>query len=182
MEVAQEAFPRQGLRHRIEHCGITPPDLVDRIVQFGIVPAIQPAFFWEFGDGYIRNYGRERADTMFRAKSLLDRGVIVAASSDAPVTDHRPLFGIEQAMTRATSDGDVCGPDERVDLATALRMHTVNGAYASFEDGLKGSIEAGKLADLVVVSEDLRRVPVKGLCDLPIDMTFVGGELVYERT
>jgi predicted amidohydrolase YtcJ len=181
MEAAQRAYPREGLRHRIEHCGITPPDLRDRIARLGIVPAIQPAFFWEFGDGYIRNYGRERADVMFRARSFLDRGVVVAGSSDAPVTDQRPLFGVEQAMTRATSDGDVCGPDERVDLDTALRMHTVNGAYASFEEGLKGSIEVGKLADLVVVSEDLRRVPVKRLRDVPIDMTFVGGELVYER-
>jgi predicted amidohydrolase YtcJ len=181
MERAQAATPRVGLRHRIEHCGMTPPDLVERIVRFGIVPAVQPVFFWEFGDGYIRNYGRERADVMFRARSLLERGVVVAGSSDAPVTDQRPLFGIEQAMTRATSDGDVCGPDERVDLAAAIRMHTWNGAYASFEDGIKGSVEVGKLADLVVLGEDLRRVPVRELRDVPVDMTLVGGEPVFER-
>ena len=181
MEAAQREDPRTGLRHRIEHCAIVPPDLADRIVAFGIVPAIQPAFFWEFGDGYIRNYGRERADMMFRARSFLDRGVVVAASSDAPVTDHRPLFGVEQAMTRATSGGDVCGPDERVDLAAALRMHTWNGAFASFEESIKGSIEPGKLADLVVVSDDLRRVPAAGLRDLPIDLTILGGEIVHER-
>ena len=182
MEAAQRVFPRQNLRHRIEHCGITPSDLQERVVRFGIVPAMQPAFFWEFGDGYIRNYGRHRADVMFPAKSLLDRGVIVAGSSDSPVTDYRPLFGIEQAMTRATSGGDVCGPNERVDLPTALRMHTINGAYASFEENIKGSIEVGKLADLVVVSEDLRHLPAAGLRDTPIDMTFVGGSAVYERT
>ena len=180
MARAQSEYPREGLRHRIEHCGITPPDLQRRVKAQGIVPAMQPAFFWEFGDGYIRNYGRERADVMFPAKSLLAAGVVVAGSSDSPVTDYRPLFGIEQAQTRATSDGDVCGPDERVDLATAIRMHTLNGAYASFEDGIKGSIEPGKLADLVVLPADIRSVPVRELRDLPIAMTVVGGRVVHE--
>ncbi|GAB4325593.1 MAG: amidohydrolase [Dehalococcoidia bacterium] len=181
MARAQRDFPRQGLRHRIEHCGITPPDLQQRVRDQGIVPAMQPAFFWEFGDGYIRNYGRHRADVMFPAKSLIEAGVPVAGSSDSPVTDYRPLFLIEQAMTRATMDGDVCGPDERVDLDTAIRMQTINGAYASFDERTKGSIEPGKLADLVVLGDDLRRIPAQALRDLPVDMTFVGGELVYER-
>lgn len=180
MERAQREFPRKGLRHRIDHCGITPPDLQDRIVKFGIVPAMQPAFFWEFGDGYIRNYGRHRADVMFPAKSLLDRGVIVAGSSDSPVTDYRPLFGVEQALTRATNGGDVCGPDNKVDLETAIRMHTYNGAYASFEEHLKGSIEVGKLADLVVLPVDIRTAPTEGMRDLPIAMTVVNGQVAYE--
>ncbi|MGB4862751.1 MAG: amidohydrolase [Tepidiformaceae bacterium] len=180
MARAQSEYPREGLRHRIDHCGITPPDLQRRVRAQGIVPAMQPAFFWEFGDGYIRNYGRARADVMFPAKSLLEAGVIVAGSSDSPVTDYRPLFGIEQAQTRATMDGDVCGPDECVDLTTAIRMHTYNGAYASFEEHLKGSIEVGKLADLTVLSEDIRAVPTRELRDLPIAMTVVGGKVAYE--
>jgi len=182
MERAQADYPREGLRHRIDHCGITPPDLQERIVKFGIVPAMQPAFFWEFGDGYIKNYGRHRADVMFPAKSLMDRGVIVAASSDSPVTDYRPLFQIEQAITRATRAGDVCGPDERVDLTTAIRMQTMNAAYASFDESKKGSIEVGKLADLVVTAEDITQVPVTVLRDLPVDMTVIDGRVVYERT
>ena len=180
MARAQAEFPREGLRHRIDHCGITPPDLQARVIAQGIVPAMQPAFFWEFGDGYIRNYGRHRADVMFPARSLLDAGVVVAGSSDSPVTDHRPLFGIEQAMTRATMDGDVCGPDERVDLQTAIRMHTINGAYASFEEGVKGSIEPGKLADLALLDVDLRELPANELRDVPVAMTFVEGRAVYE--
>jgi len=181
MARAQAEFPREGLRHRIDHCGITPPDLQRRVRAQGIVPAMQPAFFWEFGDGYIQNYGRERADVMFAARSLLAAGVTVAGSSDAPVTDYRPLFGIEQAQTRATLAGDVCGPDERVDLDTAIRMHTINGAYASFEEQLKGSIEPGKLADLAVLSDDIRRVPVTALRDLPVAITVVEGRVVHER-
>ena len=181
MQRAQQEYPRSALRHRIDHCGITPPDLQDRVVSQGIIPAMQPAFFWEFGDGYIRNYGRERADVMFPAGSLIKRGVPVAGSSDSPVTDYRPLFGIEQAITRATETGDVCGPDERVDLTTAIRMHTINGAHASFEENSKGSLEAGKLADMVVLSERIDRVPTEELRDLPVDLTFVDGELVFQR-
>jgi predicted amidohydrolase YtcJ len=180
MARAQREFPRQGLRHRIEHCAICPPDLRDRVRSQGIVPAMQPAFFWEFGDGYIHNYGRARADTMFPVKSLIAAGVPVAGSSDAPVTHYAPLFGIEQALTRRTMAGDVCGPEERVDLTTAIRMHTINGAFASFEEGFKGSLEVGKAADLVVLAEDLSRVPVERLRDVGIAMTVVGGEVVYE--
>lgn len=77
-------------------------------------------------------------------------------------------------------DGDVCGPDERVDLTTAIRMHTINGAYASFEERLKGSIEVGKLADLTLLSADIRSLPTRELRDLPIAMTVVGGAVAYE--
>jgi hypothetical protein len=179
---AMEAFPREGLRHRIEHCAILAPDLRPRVRRLGMVPAMQPAFFWEFGDGYIVNYGRQRADWFFPVKTMLAMGVIVAGSSDAPVTDHRPLFGIEQAMTRATNGGDCCGPDERLDLDAAIRLHTINGAYASFEERKKGSIEVGKLADLVVLSADITRVPPPELRDVPITMTIVGGQVEYEAS
>jgi predicted amidohydrolase YtcJ len=117
--------------------------------------SLQLAFFWEFGDGYIYNHGRARADTMFPVNSLIAAGIPVAGSSDAPVTHYAPLFGIEQALTRRTMAGDVGGPDERVDLTTAIRMHTIHGAFASFEEGFNGSLEVGKAADLVVLAEDL---------------------------
>lgn len=180
MDRAQREFPREGLRHRIEHCGICPPDLQARVTAQRILPIMQPAFFWEFGDGYIANYGQHRADTMFPARSLLAAGVPVVGSSDAPVTHHAPLFGIEQALTRATSGGQVCGPEERVDLTTAIRMHTIHGAFASFEESLKGSLEPGKIADLVVLGDDIARVPVKDLRHLPVAMTVVEGQVVHE--
>ena len=180
MARAQREAPREGLRHRIEHCGICPDDLQARVHGQRIVPIVQPAFFWEFGDGYIANYGTHRADTMFPAKSLLASGVPVVGSSDAPVTHYAPLFGIEQALTRATSGGQVCGPDERVDLTTAIRMHTIHGAFASFEERIKGSLEPGKLADLVVLGEDLTRVPARQIRQIPVAMTVSGGRVVYE--
>lgn len=180
IERALRETPRADPRPRLEHCGICPPDLQDRVVQLGVTPAMQPAFFWEFGDGYLVNYGPERAGQMFPVRSLIDRGVRVAGSSDAPVTDYRPLFGIEQAMTRATMGGQVCGVAERVDLATAIRLYTINAAYAAFDDRRKGSIEPGKLADLTVLGEDLSRIPISEIRSVPVAMTVVGGRPVYE--
>ena len=75
---------------------------------------------------------------------------------------------------------DACGPDERVNLTKAIRMHTIHGAVASFEEGFKGSLEVGKAADLVVLAEDLSRVPVERLREVGVVMTVVGGEMVYE--
>jgi len=142
--------------------------------------SLQPAFFWEFGDGYIHNYGRARADTMFPVKSLIAAWVPVAGSSNAPVMHYAPLCGIAQALTRRTMAGDVCGPDECVDLPTAIRMHTIHVAFASFEESFKGSLEVSKAADLVVLAEDLSRVPVEQLRHVGVAMTVAGGEVVYE--
>jgi predicted amidohydrolase YtcJ len=96
------------------------------------------------------------------------------------VTRHEPLFGIQQALLRETRGGEVCGIQERVDLATAIRMHTINGAYAAFEEGVKGSIEPGKLADLVLLSEDIAMVPAARLSEVGVLMTVVGGCVVHE--
>jgi predicted amidohydrolase YtcJ len=106
--------------------------------------------------------------------------VPVAGSSDAPVTHYALLFGIEQALMRKTMAGDVCGPCERVDLTTAIRMHTIHGAFASFEEGFKGSLEVGKAADLFVLAEELRWVPVEHIRHVGMVMTVVGGEVVYD--
>jgi predicted amidohydrolase YtcJ len=180
IEHALAATPRPDPRPRLEHCGICPPDLQARVRRLGVTPAMQPAFFWEFGDGYLVNYGEERTSTMFPVHSLVAAGVRVAGSSDAPVTDHRPLFGMGQAMTRATMAGEICGASERVDLETAIRMYTINAAYAAFDDDQKGSLEAGKLADLTMLDADVSRVPAEQLRDIPVAMTVVDGEVAYE--
>ncbi|MFN0069947.1 MAG: amidohydrolase [Chloroflexota bacterium] len=169
------AHPKSNHRHRLEHCAICPPDLVQRIARLGIIPVLQPAFFWEFGEGYQRNYGTERTEQMFPARSLLDAGVIVAGSSDTPVTDHRPLFGIQQALSRATQEGSTGGDRETISLREAIRMYTINAAYASFEENIKGSLEVGKLADLVVLGGSLAHTAPSRIAKLPIEATLIDG-------
>jgi predicted amidohydrolase YtcJ len=117
---------------------------------------------------------------MSPVNSLIAAGVPVPGSSDVPVTNYAPLFRIEQVLTRRTIAGDVCDPDERVELTTAIRMHTFNVAFAFFEEGFKGSLEVSKATDLIVRAEDLSRVPVEQLCHVGVAMTVAGGEVIYE--
>lgn len=181
IEKALKKYPRKNCRHRIEHCGICPPDLQKRVLELGIIPIAQPVFFHEFGDGYLRNYGPHRVRHMFPAKTFIANGIPVAASSDCPVTFVDPFLGMYSALTRNTMTGNTCGTEEVVDILSAIRMYTYNGAYASFEENLKGTLEPGKLADVTVMSANLFEVPVEEIKDMKADMTFVGGELVYQR-
>lgn len=167
-------------RNRIEHCAMCFPDLMERVQRLGIVPVAQPVFFHEFGDGYVRNYGPERAARMFPCKSFLRRGIPVAGSSDAPVTHSHPLLGLSVAVTRRTMSGQVVGPAEALTISEAIRIYTRGGAYAEFAEDRKGSLEVGKLADLVWLGAPIHRVPPDELPDVPVAMTVVGGEIVHE--
>ncbi|MDI9493328.1 MAG: amidohydrolase [Bacillota bacterium] len=181
IEKAMKAFPRENCRHRIEHCAMINDELLERIKALGIVPILNPIFLYEFGDGYMVNYGKERAYRMFAAKSFLDKGVLAAGSSDCPITFSNPILNMHLACNRTTQTGQVLNKKECIGVMDALRMFTYNGAYASFEEDIKGTLEEGKLADLVVLSEDLTKVKPERLKDVVVDMTFIDGENVYER-
>ncbi len=165
--------------HRIEHCAMAPADLRARLKALSVVPVVQPYFFWEFGDGYLRNYGVERGGSMFPIRSFLAEGIEVAGSSDAPVSAHQPLQAMQSAMTRRTMDGQVVGRHERVDLTDALRLYTSNGARATGEQANRGSLEPGKVADLVVLGGNLEMTPIEEVGAVPVDLTIVGGEVVH---
>jgi len=167
-------------RHRIEHCAMTDPALRARIKASGIVPVLQPVFLHEFGDGYVRNYGPDRAAGMFAARSFLRLGVPIALSTDCPVTFPDPLPGVYTAVTRQTMDGSIVGPGERLTVAQALQAYTMGGAYASGEESRKGSIEPGKLADLVVLSGHPLAARPEELREMKAVLTVVGGEVVFE--
>jgi len=168
-----------GARHRIEHCAMTDPALRERIRRLGVVPVLQPVFLHEFGDGYLRNYGRERASGMFAAGSFLRAGVRFALSSDCPVTSPDPMLNVYEAVTRRTMGGEVLGPEEAVTVAGALRALTADAAYASFEEGLKGTVQPGKLADLVVLSGDPFRAGPEEIREMKAVLTMVGGRVVH---
>ena len=180
IEESLRRSPREDHRHRIEHSGITPPDLLERIRKLGIIPIPNPAFCYEFGDGYLRDYG-DRVDHMFPARDFLDAGVMAAGGSDSPVTDYNPLLGIHTAVNRKSSSGTEVGADQRIGLLEAIRLFTYNGAHASFEEDEKGSLETGKLADLVVLSEPLLSVEQEKIKDVQVDATFVDGKEVFAR-
>lgn len=181
IERAMAACPRESPRHRIEHCAMTDRELRLRIKRLGITPIPQPVFLHEFGDGYVTNYGRERADAMFATGSFLKLGIPFAMSTDCPVTFPDPMLNIHTAVTRETMTGQVIGPAERIGVADALYAYTRGGAAAAYEDVIKGSIEPGKLADLVVLSHNPLAVPLPELRQIRAELTMLGGEVVFER-
>ncbi len=181
IESALTGWSRPDPRHRIEHCAMTPPHLRNRIKRLGIVPIAQPVFFHEFGDGYVLNYGRERAEQMFTVASFIKEGIPFAMSTDCPVTFPDPRLNISVAMTRKTMTGDVVGPSERITLEQALYAYTMGGAYASFEEKTKGSLEPGKLADLVVWDQNPFGAQPEQIRAMKARMTMIDGEIVFER-
>ena len=180
IEKSLARHPREDHRHRIEHAGMAPPDLMQRIKQLGIVPIPNPAFLYEFGDGYVKNYG-ERVESMFPLGTYAERGIPAASGSDAPVTVPDPMRGIYCAVTRKASSGEDVGGSQRTTLLHAIRTFTLNGAYASFEETRKGSIEPGKLADLVVFDGSILSAKEEDLLSMRPTLTMIGGEVVFEN-
>lgn len=178
-EQALAKHPRSH-RHRIEHAGVSMPDLIERMQKLGVIPIPNPPFFYEFGDGYLRNIG-ERVRHMFPVRDFIDHGIIAAGASDSPVTAHDPLLGIHVAVNRKSKTGQAAGSNQRISVTEAIRLYTWNGAYASFEENRKGSIEVGKLADLVVLSGRILDVPEDAIKDLQVEMTVIDGEIVFQR-
>jgi predicted amidohydrolase YtcJ len=179
IEKALREHPREDHRHRIEHAGMVPPDLMNRMQRLGIVPIPNPAFFYEFGEGYKKNYG-DRVEHMFPLGDYAERGILAASGSDAPVTVPNPMRGIYCAVTRKTGSGEGVGLSQRTTLLRAIRSFTLNGAYASFEEDRKGSIEPGKLADLVVLDGSILSARSEELLSTRPALTMIGGEVVFE--
>lgn len=180
IEQALQEYPRENHRHRIEHAGITEPDLQERMKELEIVPIPNPPFFYEFGDGYLKNYG-ERVNYMYPVRNFIDRGIIAAASSDSPVTDCNPLLGIHVAVNRRSKLGQEVGSNQRIDVLEAIKLYTWNGAYASFEEDIKGSIEVGKLADFVVINSSILSTEESKIKDLSVEITVLDGKTVYQK-
>ncbi len=123
----------------------------------------------------------DRIRYAYAMRTFFDRGIVASASTDAPVDSTRAMIGIQTMVTRRSEEGDVIWPEERITLDEAVRAYTYNGAYASFEEKIKGTIEPGKLADLVVLETDLGEVPEEELEHVEVDLTISEGHIVFER-
>ncbi|MCP2250337.1 amidohydrolase [Lentzea aerocolonigenes] len=177
---AQRQRPRADARHRIEHCGLVRPDQLDRIAALGLIPVVQPTFLWSYGDDYSEIMGEERAPWMYRGRSFLDRGIIVAGSSDRPVADGAPLRAIEFMVRRRSSGGRAVGPDEAITVEEAIRAYTLGSAHACRKEHVLGSLTPGKLADLVVLGDDPRTS--ESIAEIPVLATVVGGSFSFQRS
>jgi predicted amidohydrolase YtcJ len=178
-EAALKEAPRTNHRHRIEHCSIVNEAILKRIKALDLVIAPH-SYLYEHGDKMV-NFGSSRWDWMLPNRSLIDQGTVVAGNSDYPISAAVPLWRIHDMVNRTTAEGKVYGPKQCCTVDQAIRAFTLGSAYAEFAEERKGSIEAGKLADFVVLDRDPQKVDPKAIKDIAVLRTVIGGETVFEK-
>jgi predicted amidohydrolase YtcJ len=167
-------------RWTIEHGFIPEPDQFPRMKALGLVISAQDHLYLA-GPSLVKYWGRARAAWTTPVRTYLDRGFVVAGGTDSPVVPYPPLWVLYHFITRDTISGGVLGAGQKISRKDALRVMTINNAYVTFEERVKGSIEPGKLADLVVLPEDILTCPEKDLQQMQVELTMVGGRIVYRR-
>lgn len=180
-EKALENYPRSDHRHRIEHCGVTTPNLIQRIKQLGLIPVPHPGIVHVAGDVYKKVLKPHVLESLYSVKTFIDEGLNPAGSSDCPVTPSSPLWGIYAAMTRKTAGGDVILPEQKITLYEGLQMYTKNAAYASFSEEEKGTLEVGKFGDLVVLPAKFMDFSAEEVQHTSVEMTIISGKVLYQR-
>jgi predicted amidohydrolase YtcJ len=177
-ERVQKEWPDPDRRHRIEHCSLVNPDLLRRIKAIGAIPTPFWTYVYYHGEKWSQ-YGDEKMRWMFAHRSFLDSGITVVGASDYMPGPFEPLMAVQSMVTRTDYKGRAWGPTQKVSVDEALRIGTTNGAYASHEEHLKGSITPGKLADFVILEKDPHQVPPDTIKDIRIVRTVVGGQTMY---
>ena len=179
VERAQKLFPRPDSRPKITHCTLINDDLLRRMKATGTVPAVFTTYAFYNTDKF-HFYGEDLMKRSMAFRSLLDAGIPAAAGSDFSPGPFAPLMGIQGMVTRKGWDGGTWGLNQRISVDEALRINTLNGAFASMEESIKGSITPGKLADFVILADDLHTVDQDKIKDIQIVRTVVGGKTVYQ--
>lgn len=184
VEGYEKAFsknPRPELRHRIEHTAIVDEDLVKRMADLNIYPSLNPGFISWNGRNYTKYFG-ERMEYFMALKTMIKHGVKASIASDAPSGPVNSMEILDACINRTDRvTGDEIMGDQKISLLDAIKMYTLNGAYASFEEGIKGSIEPGKLADMVILSENLLSYPLENIRNVKVDTTIIDGIIEYQR-
>jgi predicted amidohydrolase YtcJ len=177
IERAEAKNPRPDARWRIEHASVMNQALLDRARKDGVILVFH-SYMWEYGE-ILASYGPERLSMMHAYRTAIDMGIPVAGHSDSPVSAADPLRRIQDMVTRQDWSGVGRGENQRISVDEAIKVWTLDGAYATFEENIKGSITPGKLADFVVLEKDPRKVPAGTIKDIVLRATYLGGEKVY---
>lgn len=179
-ERAHRLLPRPDSRPKITHCTLINDDLLRRIKAAGVIPAVFTSYAYYNSDKF-DFYGEELMRRSMAYRSFLDAGVPAAAGSDFSPGPFAPLMGIQGMVTRTGWNGETWGANQRISVDEALRVNSIHGAYASYEEGIKGTIAPGKLADFVMLADDPHTVPSDKIKDIEIVRTVTGGATVYQR-
>lgn len=173
--------PRLDHRHFLNHFTVVPPaETMRKMADYNIHIAQQPNFTYTLEGRYVDNLAGDRLQTNNALRTPMDHGVFVALGSD--ILPIGPLVGLYATVTRKGMSGAVFGPAERLSMTEAIVGYTRRGAYLTFEEGSKGTLEPGKLADIVVLSKDLLAIDPNEIMNVQVDMTILGGKVAYERS
>ncbi|HMI52346.1 MAG TPA: amidohydrolase [Candidatus Saccharimonadales bacterium] len=178
-ERLQRENPRKDPRFRLEHCTVINDSLLARMKNLGAIPTPFSTYVYYHGEK-MRYYGAERLNHMFALRSFLDAGIRATQASDYPPGEFIPMMALQSEVTRTDMKGNVWGPKQKITVEEAIRVGTINGAYASYEENLKGSLEVGKVADLVVLGRDPLKEDPSTLVSIPVERTMAGGRWSFE--
>jgi hypothetical protein len=182
VDMAQKECPRDDHRHMLIHCQTARYDQLDEMKRLGITPSFFSAHAYYWGDRHYNIFlGPERACRQNPARSALDKGLRFTIHLDTPVTPINPLLLVWSAVNRLSTGGNLIGEDERISALQALRATTIDAAWQIFQEDNRGSVEVGKLADLVILSDNPLTVDKGQIKDIRVEQTFVGGRRVYQR-
>jgi predicted amidohydrolase YtcJ len=181
IEKAQSLKPVPDMRHRIEHNSVCTPKQLERIKALGVAPSSSIGYMYGIGDDYVENFGPERVRWLHPHRTMQEMGIIAGGNNDYAVTSYSPMVQIYEAVVRKTMTGQLVSPEESIGVMDAIRVYTWNGAFLGKEEDIKGSIEPGKLADMVVLDKDILSVPHEEIKDIQVLTTIVDGKIVYQR-
>jgi hypothetical protein len=175
-----EAMPREDHRHYLNHFTVMPSaESMDKMAEYGIAITQQPNFTYTLDGRYSEYLDGDRLKHNNPLRTPMNHGIRVAISSD--ILPIGPMVGIYAAVTRKGMSDTVFGEEEKLTVMEALRGYTLYGAWLNFEEDRKGSIEAGKLADMIVLDQDILTIDPDHIMDINVEQTWLGGKLVYER-
>jgi predicted amidohydrolase YtcJ len=186
-EKANEEKEVGDRRFSIIHGNFYNENAIKRCQKLGVIADIQPAWFYKDGDAIKYILGDERVKNFLPLRSMLNAGLILNGGSDhmekfnsyRAINPYNPFLAMWAMVTRKTERGTVIGSSEAISREAALKMYTINNAYGTFEEKVKGSIEVGKYADLIVLSKDYLNGPVDNIKNIQVELTMVGGRVVY---
>ena len=181
IEEAQRQNPIPDTRHRIEHNSCCTPKQLKRIKELGVTPSSSIGYMYGIGDDYVENFGPERLRWLHPHRTMQEMGILAGGNNDYAVTSYSPFVQIYEAVVRKTRTGQVVSPEEAIGVMDAIRLYTWNGAYLGKEEDVKGSIEPGKLADMIVIDRDILTIPPEEIKDVKVLTTIVYGMIVYNR-
>jgi len=169
-------FPRENHRHRVEHASMLTDDVIKDMSEYGIIASCQPPFINSEYTWLEKRIGKERCKYTYPMRSILDGGVMLISGSDCPIEDPSPILGLHALVTR-----NEFVPEQCITMEEALKTYTINAAYGAFEDNIKGSIEVGKLADLVILDKNPLEVSEDKIRDIQVLETIIRGKSVYKK-